>query len=61
MVGVIGSFYALFGGLRTVAVSDTINGVGLLVGGMLITVFALAAIGGDGGMSAGVNWPIPLD
>ena len=46
MVGVIGSIYALFGGLRTVAVSDTINGVGLLFGGILITVFALSAIGG---------------
>lgn len=55
MVGVIGSVYALFGGLRTVAVSDTLNGIGLLVGGMLITVFALSAIGGDGGMSAGVD------
>ena len=44
-VGVIGSTYALFGGLKTVAVSDTINGVGLLVGGFLITIFALSALG----------------
>ena len=36
MVGIIGSFYALFGGLRTVAVSDTINGIGLLAGGLMI-------------------------
>jgi SSS family solute:Na+ symporter len=55
MVGVLGSIYALFGGLRTVAVSDTINGVGLLTGGILITVFALATIGGDGGVTAGVD------
>jgi SSS family solute:Na+ symporter len=55
MVGVIGSIYALFGGLRTVAVSDTLNGIGLLVGGLMITVFALAVIGGDGGMSSGVD------
>ena len=55
MVGVIGSIYALFGGLRTVAVSDTLNGVGLLVGGFLITFFALAALGGDGGISAGIT------
>ena len=52
-VGIIGSIYALFGGLRTVAVSDTLNGVGLLVGGFLVTGFALAALGGDGGMVAG--------
>ncbi|MEM7559990.1 MAG: hypothetical protein AAF394_12790, partial [Planctomycetota bacterium] len=55
MVGVIGSIYALFGGLRTVAVSDTLHGVGLLVGGFLITFFALAALGGAGGVSAGVT------
>ena len=33
LVGIVGSTYAIFGGLRTVAVSDTINGFGLLVGG----------------------------
>ncbi|MBR9801524.1 solute:sodium symporter family transporter [bacterium] len=55
LVGVVGSIYALFGGLRTVAVSDTLNGVGLFVGGFMIAGFALAQLGGDGGMSAGVN------
>ncbi|MEM7518119.1 MAG: solute:sodium symporter family transporter, partial [Planctomycetota bacterium] len=55
MVGIIGSIYALFGGLRTVAVSDTINGVGLLVGGFLITGFALSQLGGDGGVSEGAS------
>ena len=45
----IGSIYALFGGLRSVAVSDTLNGVGLLVGGFLITGYALSLLGGDGG------------
>lgn len=54
-VGIIGSIYALFGGLRTVAVSDTINGIGLLIGGFLITGFALASMGGDGGITAGFN------
>ncbi len=53
MVGIIGSIYALFGGLRTVAVSDTINGVGLFVGGFLIAIFALAQLGGDGGIVGG--------
>lgn len=55
MVGIIGSIYALFGGLRTVAVSDTLNGVGLLVGGFLITGFALAHLGGEGGIAAGAR------
>ncbi len=48
-VGIIGSIYALFGGLRTVAVSDTLNGIGLLTGGFLIVYFALDIAGGDGG------------
>ncbi len=51
VVGLVGSCYALFGGLRTVAVSDTLNGVGLLVGGFMITWFGLSALGGDGVMS----------
>jgi SSS family solute:Na+ symporter len=58
IVGIIGSIYALFGGLRTVAVSDTLNGVGLLVGGFMITGFALAhlaQLGGERGMAAGAE------
>jgi solute:Na+ symporter, SSS family len=43
-IGIIGSIYAIFGGLRSVAVSDTLNGVGLLVGGLMITYFGLKAI-----------------
>ena len=54
-VGVIGSIYALFGGLRTIAVSDTLNGIGLLVGGFLITGFAFSALGGDQGVSGGIR------
>ncbi len=54
-VGILGSIYALFGGLRTVAVSDTLNGIGLLVGGFLITTFALSQLGGDAGISGGAN------
>lgn len=53
VVGVIGAMYALFGGLRTVAVSDTINGVGLLIGGFLITYFGLSALGALGGGGGG--------
>ena len=55
VVGIIGSIYALFGGLRTVAVSDTLNGVGLFVGGFLIAGFALSQLGGDGGITEGTR------
>lgn len=53
LVGVAGSIYALFGGLRTVAVSDTLNGAGLLVGGFLITGFGLHALSDGQGVTAG--------
>ncbi len=52
LIGIIGSIYAIFGGLRTVAVSDTINGFGLLVGGALIVYFGLQAVNGDGIVAA---------
>lgn len=52
-VAVVGSAYAIFGGLRAVAVSDTLNGLGLLIGGLLITYFSLNHVaGGDSLMSA---------
>ena len=46
IIGVLGSSYAIFGGLKSVAVSDTLNGIGLLVGGLAIPFLALAALGG---------------
>ena len=52
-IGVIGSIYAIFGGLKAVAVSDTINGYGLLLGGLAIPVLALISIG-DGNMVDGL-------
>jgi len=52
-VGILGSIYAIFGGLRTVAVSDTINGFGLLVGGVLITILGLQVVGDGQGLAAG--------
>lgn len=50
-IGVVGSAYAIFGGLRAVAVSDTFNGLGLLIGGLMITFFAFQIASGDGGVS----------
>ncbi|MCH2084277.1 MAG: solute:sodium symporter family transporter [Saprospiraceae bacterium] len=53
-IGLIGSVYAIFGGLKAVAVSDTINAIGLLVGGLLIPIFGLIAIG-NGSMLEGIE------
>ena len=41
LVGLIGTTYAIFGEFRTVAVSDTLNGIGQLIGGFLVVYFAL--------------------
>jgi len=53
-IGIIGIIYAIFGGLKAVAVSDLINAIGLLVGGFLIPFFALSLIG-DGSVMQGLT------
>ena len=45
VIGCIGAIYAIFGGLKAVAVSDTLNGVGLLVVGIIVPVLGLIALG----------------
>ncbi|MCC9602489.1 solute:sodium symporter family transporter [Stieleria sp. JC731] len=47
-IAVVGGGYAIWGGLKAVAVSDTFNGAGLLVGGLLITYFTMNKVA-DGG------------
>ncbi len=42
-----GLAYAAFGGLRAIAISDTYNGIGLLIMGLTVTWFALKAVGFD--------------
>jgi len=54
LIGGLGSAYAIFGGLKSVAVSDTINGVGLLIGGLAIPFLGLAALG-DGSFFGGLS------
>ena len=44
-IGLLGSSYAIFGGLKSVAISDTLNGIGLLVGGLMIPILALMSLG----------------
>ena len=53
LIGIMGSLYARFGSLKTLAVLDTINGVGLLVGGFMIVWFALNKVGGGEGVMEG--------
>ena len=53
-VALIGAAYALFGGLNSCAVSDTLNGIGLFIGGFLISYYAFSALG-DGEFAQGVQ------
>ena len=53
-VALIGGAYALFGGLNSCAVSDTLNGIGLFIGGFIISFYAFAALG-DGEFAKGVQ------
>lgn len=53
-IGVIGSIYAVFGGLKAVAVSDTLNGIGLLIVGALVPILGLIALG-NGDFMAGLT------
>lgn len=53
-IGIIGMIYAIFGGLKAVAVSDSINAIGLLIGGLMIPIFGLSLIG-DGNILQGFS------
>ena len=45
IVGIVGAMYAVFGGLKAVAVSDTINGILLIVGGIMVPIFGFIVLG----------------
>lgn len=53
-IGFIGIIYAIYGGLKAVAVSDLINAIGLLIGGLMIPIFGLLVIG-DGSVTDGLS------
>lgn len=54
VVGSVGAIYAVFGGLKAVVVSDTINGIGLLIIGLLVPTLGLIALG-DGSFAEGLS------
>ena len=45
VIGSVGGVYAIFGGLRAVAVSDTLNGLGLLLIGIAVPILGLSLLG----------------
>lgn len=57
-IGLLGVIYSLAGGLRIMAVADTLNGIGLIIGGLMIPIFALLYVGGGdllGGLTTVIN------
>jgi len=45
VIGLVGVLYLFFGGLSMIAHSDSLYGIGLLIGGMAITILGLIALG----------------
>ncbi|MDE0732518.1 MAG: solute:sodium symporter family transporter [Gammaproteobacteria bacterium] len=52
-IGCIGALYAIFGGLKAVAVSDTLNGIGLLIVGIAVPWLGLSVLG-EGSVADGL-------
>ena len=55
VIGIVAGIYTVWGGLKAVVWADLFNGLGLLIGGVLVTVLGFFALGGDEGFVAGVT------
>ncbi|RBP46872.1 solute:sodium symporter family transporter [Garciella nitratireducens] len=53
-IGIVGLLYLLMGGMRLSAFSDTIYGIGLIIGGLSIPILGLIALG-DGSFIRGIE------
>lgn len=55
-IGIIGALYAVVGGLKSVAISDTINGILLILGSVMVVVFGFTKVGQNlgGGFATGL-------
>ena len=54
-LGIIGGIYAIFGGLKAVAVSDSLNGVIFIIGAVVIVPILAFIILGEGSLITGVQ------
>jgi len=59
-IGIVGACYALFGGLKGVAISDCLNGIGLVFVGLWVPIAALEKIGGIRALFADPSYLRPL-
>ncbi|OZT11989.1 solute:sodium symporter family transporter [Priestia aryabhattai] len=53
-IGIIGAFFAIFGGMKAIAVSDTFIGIGLIIVCSIIPLIGLFQLG-DGSIGAGLK------
>ena len=60
VIGCIGALYAVFGGLRAVAVSDTLNGLGLLIIGIAVPLLGFSELG-EGSVLRGLEIVVTTD
>lgn len=54
VLGICGILYAVVGGMRAIAIADVINGIGLVIGGLMVPFFGLLAMG-NGSLSQGID------
>jgi SSS family solute:Na+ symporter len=54
VMGVIGCLYSILGGLKAVAISDTVLGIGMFAGGILLPYFGLKYLG-NGNVEQGIS------
>ena len=54
VLGFCGILYAVVGGMRAIAIADVINGIGLVIGGLMVPLFGLMAMG-NGSLSEGIT------
>lgn len=55
VIGIVGACYAIFGGLKAVAVSDSLNGVIFIIGAVVIVPILAFIILGEGSLITGVQ------
>ncbi len=65
LIGILAGLYTVYGGLKAVVWSDMIQGISLLLGGLLVTVLGIRALGGLGEFlkvsSGKLHTVLPLD
>jgi SSS family solute:Na+ symporter len=54
IVGVVGCLYTVLGGLRAITITDVVQGIGMLIGGIFIVWYGLRFLG-DGSVLQGVE------